>query len=366
MPSLNLASLAFTFLSLVAVGCAVAPDDATTGDDDEVSTEDAIKAASIAEGTFKLYAEPNVTPSPTCDVHTLLTLTNKGGAKAALRDALGSTPGMPQCKLFVQPNPREYRLRLDGTACGSKIYKGKKKIEGVWRSITITDHRTRTCRDLVRAKIIVEETGADGVQHTKYSYDGGPPQLVATWFTIAPKQCGTNPWNGFVPGKGQAPSHLQGEKGDVANFLASKNIGVAEIGFLYPSEPRFVCLACSCPRGDNLVVKAKSAADAQRLQNELGFAPLGLAHATAPKQCGTNPWEGGNPTGDERAETQQLASWAEKQGAPLSAAGFTDSTELRFVCQACNCPRGDTAVALTKDAASAQKLENLGWQRVEN
>src|SRR5262245_15815297 len=101
MASLRIASIGFLALSLSMVGCAAA-DDVAPVDDDEVSAEDALKAASLAEGTFKLYAEPRATPSPTCDVHTLLTLTNKGGAKAALHEALGSTPGMPQCKLFVQ------------------------------------------------------------------------------------------------------------------------------------------------------------------------------------------------------------------------------------------------------------------------
>ncbi|MBX3262510.1 MAG: hypothetical protein KF782_22710 [Labilithrix sp.] len=354
----NLAACAA--LTAVAAGCGA---DAGADDEDTVSSEDAILASSIVGGTFKLYGEPNAAPNPHCDVHTALTLSGDGGARAALREALDGL-----CEIYVAPQEREYRLRLAGTSCGSKIYKGKKRIAGKVREITITDHRTRVCRDLVPAKIIVAETDGAGALQTKYSFDGPPPAppATSTWLTIAPKQCGTNPWNGAQPAPGQDPSHLQGEAGEVHEFFRGQGIGLEQIGFAYPAEPMMVCMACSCPRGDTLVVRATSSADAQRLVTEYGFAPIEDALTRAPTQCGTNPWQGGQQLPSDADEAHQLASWAAGAGAPLSAAGFLDSTEPRFVCMACSCPRGDLAIAFPADAASSTNLEGLGFTRIED
>lgn len=159
-----------------AVGCAV---DAGEEDGDAVSSEDAILAGTaITPGTFKLYGQPHASPNATCDVHTSLTLSTQGGARAKLSEALDGT-----CELYVAPQAREYRLRLDGSSCGSKIYKGKTRVGGKTREITITDHRTRFCRDLVPAKTIVDETDVTtGTSGTKYSFDGqSHGVLMPTW-----------------------------------------------------------------------------------------------------------------------------------------------------------------------------------------
>ena len=151
LPSLRTLSFAFAaaLLTTVAVGCAATAEPAEDGD--EVSSEDALHASAIEPGSFKLYGEPRANPNPSCDVHTALTLSSQGGARAELREALDGS-----CEIYVAPQPRAYRLRLDGTSCGSKIYKGKKRVAGALREITIKDHRSRLCRDIVPAKIIVE------------------------------------------------------------------------------------------------------------------------------------------------------------------------------------------------------------------
>jgi hypothetical protein len=343
----------FSLLALASVfvaGCAV--DSATEVDDDAVSAEEAIKAG-ITAGTFKLYDEPRHEPNASCDVHTAIDLSSyRSGSRIDLRETVGGL-----CEIYVDPQERFYRLRFDGTACGSRIYKGKKKINGKTRDITVTDHRTRICRDLVPAKIIVEETD----QPTKYSFDGTPAASVSTYLTIAPKQCGTNPWEPSAQGLGG--SQTGDEVGQVKSYFSSKGIELEAIGFAYPAEPMAVCLACSCPRGDTLVVKAKDAADAQKLISNHGFAEATDAMTTAPKQCGTNPWDEAQ---DSRVESQNISSWAKTSGAPLAAAGLLDYTEPRMVCMACQCPRGDIAIAFPSNASAATKLENLGWARVEN
>jgi hypothetical protein len=334
----------FAVTSLLVAGCAV--DSAPDADDDAISTDEAIKAG-ITAGTFKLYDEARHVPNASCDVHTAIELSSyRSGSRIDLEEVVGGL-----CELYVAPQERFYRLRFDGTACGSRIYKGQKKINGKTRSITVTDHRTRICRDLVPAKIIVEETD----QPTKYSFDGAPAASVSTYLTIAPKQCGTNPWQGG--------SQSGDETSQVKSYFATKGIALEAIGFAYPSEPRMVCMACSCPRGDTLVVKAKDAADAQKLVADHGFVEAADAMTTSPKQCGTNPWDEAQ---DSRVEAQNISSWAKSSGAPLSAAGLLGHTEPRMVCMACQCPRGDIAIAFPSNASAATKLENLGWARVEN
>jgi hypothetical protein len=166
---LSLAALAITALPLVA-GCAADTSD-VPGEETE-ATEDELVKSRIAEGTFKLYADADAVPSRHCDVYTKLELVNDRGAKAKLSEDLGEGS---LCRIAIFPNEREFRLRQTGTECGSKIYEGAHRVAlgpattGLAK-IKITDHRTRMCRDLVPAQIIVEESG----QPTKYSYDGAP------------------------------------------------------------------------------------------------------------------------------------------------------------------------------------------------
>jgi hypothetical protein len=329
---------------LLVAGCAV--DSTADTDEDAVSAEEAVKAG-IAAGTFKLYEQPRHQPNASCDVHTAIELSSyRSGSRIDLKNVVGGL-----CEIYVEPQERFYRLRFDGTSCGSRIYKGRKKINGKTRDITVTDHRTRMCRDLVPAKIIVEETD----QPTKYSFDGASTPSVSTWLTISPRQCGTNAW--------QSGTMAGDEASQVKSYFSSQGIELEALGFAYPGEPMAVCMACSCPRGDTLVVKAKDAADAQKLITDHGFAEAKGAMTTAPKQCGTNPWDE-DPS--SRLEAENIASWAKSSGAELATVGILDYTEPRMVCMACSCPRGDIAIAFPASAASATKLENLGWARVEN
>jgi hypothetical protein len=365
---IKIASCLFAAASLTAFapGCAADAnsDEADADAGDEVSSEDALRASSSIEpGSFKLYSTAHANPNPGCDVHTALSLSKERGvSKANLREVVGGF-----CELYVAPDAREYRLKFEGTSCGSKIFSGKKRINGKTREITITDHRSRICRDLVPAEVIVEETAANGgAKQMKYSLDFVPQPATPTWLTIAPRQCGTNPWNGAQVAPGQDASWLGGEAGEVDNFFRGKGIKLEQVGFGHPSEPMMVCMACQCPRGDTLIVHAKSSADAKKLVDQFGFAPMAAdARVKSPTQCGSNPWEANASSGSSN-ETELFTSWAKANGAPLKAAAFVDYTEPRVVCAACQCPRGDLAIAFPKDASSVSKLENLGFQRVEN
>lgn len=80
--------------------------------------------------------------------------------------------------MYVDPDPREYVLSFTGTSCGSMTYSASKTRDGGDRQITMIDHRTRMCADLVQANVIVTETtnveGEEGGKNTRtfYSMDG--------------------------------------------------------------------------------------------------------------------------------------------------------------------------------------------------
>lgn len=175
----SFSKLSFFFLAgllaLPVAGCAADTSDESAADEGAEQSEDELRRATIAPGVFKLYSDANATPNESCDVHTRLELVSSNGARARLSERLGEGS---RCRLAVFPNEREFRLTQSSTSCGSKIYKGTRQKDGKTHKITVTDHRTRMCRDLVPAKIIIEETvpGFPGpITTTKYSYDGPAP-----------------------------------------------------------------------------------------------------------------------------------------------------------------------------------------------
>jgi hypothetical protein len=349
----NLRSLS-ALLSVAALatlaGCAVGATDASEVE----TTEDALRVR-VAAGSFKLYDQPGTIPDEFCDLHTTLELKNGPLGLATLKGAVGGT-----CEIAVPDDARTYRLHSAGTSCGSKLYTGRTRVDGQWRSVRITDHRTRTCRDLVPARVIVEETIAGAATGPLYSADVVPtPQT--TWLTMSPRQCGTNPWERSTIPNSSTSSLLSGEAASVERYFQSQGIQLEEIGFLNATEPRMVCMACQCPRGDVLVVKAATAADAKALKQN-GFADANLAYATTPVQCGGNPWEGGNA--NLGSEAARLGAFLTQSGAQTTDTGFVNPTAPLATCSACQCSRGDRAVVLAKDATEGRDLEQLGFAKL--
>ncbi len=121
--------------------------------------------ASAATDQFQMYRTPNAAVEPFCNVYTSLTLTAPGAnadAEAILARRLQGT-----CEIHVEPNLRAYDLTLVSNSCGSKYYEGSVGTA----KIKVIDHRTRLCRDLVPAKIIMTETDTQGNTTTLYSKD---------------------------------------------------------------------------------------------------------------------------------------------------------------------------------------------------
>jgi hypothetical protein len=173
----SLAPLSVLLLTTLAMGCSVDAQDASGEETDDVNEAESI-AAKVTPGSFKLYGQAHAIPNASCDIHTKLDLKAAHFSTATLEEAVGGS-----CEIAVFPNARTYRLRQTGTQCGSRIFAGSVKKQGKSYAIKITDHRSRLCRDLVPASVIVEETvpGFPGaITTTKYSHDGAPTSAAVT------------------------------------------------------------------------------------------------------------------------------------------------------------------------------------------
>lgn len=181
--------------------------------------------------------------------------------------------------------------------------------------------------------------------------------LTSEWLVTSPTQCGSNPWEQFET-DGDESAHVLG-------FFRSQGVEIEQIGFVNPAEPMLVCMACQCPRGDRLVVKAKDMNAARALVSQFDFSPLSGALAYSPVSCGMNPWAGDDSANGSAAEAHAIVQWASSIGAPVSAAGFVNSSEPAITCMACGCPRGDLAIVFASGEAAA-KLEAQGFSPLAN
>lgn len=143
------------------------------------------KTVTIDEGTFKLYKSADAVPEAFCDLHVSLTLKNTAtGSVAVLENAL-----VGACEIAVTANPRTYALNEVDSACGSRAFEGvlinnSKNAGNAANDIVITDHRSRTCKDIVPASIIVEKKLSEGVVQTLFSAENGVSTLVSMQGTL--------------------------------------------------------------------------------------------------------------------------------------------------------------------------------------
>ncbi len=146
----------------------------SVADGDDTSADEALKA-NVKPGVFRLYSKPHVTPDPACDLYTNLELKAGTYSTATLDDTVGRGGLGMRCEIAVAPNERTYRLKLASTKCGTRVYTGSRTRGGKHSEITITDNRAHVvswtaCKDVPKAKIVVEET-QNGTTTTKYSHD---------------------------------------------------------------------------------------------------------------------------------------------------------------------------------------------------
>lgn len=133
----------------------------------EATEDTASSSAAITGEEFRLYDSLFAEPGGTCDIFTKMTLDLTEGYVGFEEKMSG------ECKIAIAPDPRVYHVELTGTPCGSRVYQAHVTTDGKAREVTVTDHRSRLCRDMVPARIIVSETSMDGTDtRTFYTYDG--------------------------------------------------------------------------------------------------------------------------------------------------------------------------------------------------
>jgi hypothetical protein len=184
------------------------------------------------------------------------------------------------------------------------------------------------------------------------------------WVALRPVQCRGNPWELEAPREASSIQFPIAELDAIEGFFSSRGVHIVEVG-LISEEGGGVCLACFCPRGDVLIVKA-SQRDAWKLVSEFGFTYLfAEGHerwlSRLPVQCLDNPWvEGGAP--DE--EFAAFRSWASSVAATVTMGGFIYPAEPFGTCLACSCPRGDRLLVRAPTEGVEVVLRSYGFTRL--
>lgn len=127
----------------------------------------------IRQESFRLYPAFDA-PFGRCDVGTDLVLSLNGDLRIDRDGSVGHASlrqSVPRDCGGVDSDARSYELLYSGEDCGSRIYVASMTSSGEARSVTITDHRGRLCRDRVRAPLTVEETSAAGSTRSLYARD---------------------------------------------------------------------------------------------------------------------------------------------------------------------------------------------------
>jgi hypothetical protein len=188
--------------------------------------ESQTKTVTVDEGTFKLYDDADVVPEAFCDLHVLLSLKNtQNGSIAIFENALEGV-----CEIAVNPNPRTYVLtELDAT-CGSRVFSGKilRAVKDAPSTIVITDHRNRTCKDIVPASIIVEKKFIETPVQTLFSVDNRVSTLIALEGTLTRMMAIGGESTGFglqLADGNLIEIELEGDL--VRNFVENQKVSVA-------------------------------------------------------------------------------------------------------------------------------------------
>ncbi len=209
---------------------------------------------------------------------------------------------------------------------------------------------------------------ADGCNTCQCDASGGvgctkklcPTPAATTWLSLDPVQCGGNPWQKVTSkGDGTAPSYPDPELLSIDNYFEDQGIDLLDLGLLYPSRGGSVCTACSCGRGDTLLIHAKTT-DVTKLKT-YGFAEIlpSEGYGYVSRQC-TNQWPSAG-TIASKDEAMSAATWLSSKGASVSGTGFVFHTTSVASCLACGCPRGDTLATFPKDAASVTVVTGLSF-----
>lgn len=115
--------------------------------------------------------------------------------------------------------------------------------------------------DQLIVKVKSESAGA--LASDGWVFSAAEPEAVS----LAPKQCGSNPW------QTTQTSSVAEELELVDSYFTAEGAVVPTRGFSYPAEPTAVCASCACGRGDRLIAFPKDQESAGVL-GALGFGAI--------------------------------------------------------------------------------------------
>ncbi len=150
-------------LLLLGSGCTIASSSSEVASSDSLVTQETIR---LYEGLDVAFGR--------CDLGTDLVLVPNGDVRIDRNSTVGHASlreSVPQDCESVPADPRTYELVYGGNDCGSDIYVASMTIDGKSRSLKITDHRGRLCKDRVPAPVVVEEESASGTLRLLYARD---------------------------------------------------------------------------------------------------------------------------------------------------------------------------------------------------
>ncbi|MBC87441.1 MAG: hypothetical protein CL677_09725 [Bdellovibrionaceae bacterium] len=123
--------------------------------------------STILTGQFDMLSQPEFMHRPGgCDVGQKLVLTNtdRVGPLALIKNHVYGL-----CEVYANPDERYVELQIGQAGCGSKLYTGSHAGPDGTINIEIIDHRTRLCRDLVPAAVIMNITYPNREAETLYA-----------------------------------------------------------------------------------------------------------------------------------------------------------------------------------------------------
>ena len=121
------------------------------------TTAQANESLSIGLGIYNLPSNADFNwDKPTCEVATNLAIVNGENAPVLRLSAYNPST----CRIAFPQNERQYDIiAKEEAGCGSKRYFGIRYIsDSKFALVTLVDHRTRICKDIVKNLLEVEES----------------------------------------------------------------------------------------------------------------------------------------------------------------------------------------------------------------
>ncbi len=124
----------------------------------------AVSASSTTSGAnepvlnYRVYSEQGHRVNPRCDVFVRVSVDLNQSTITVSNDLAGS------CPIMISPETRVYSLMETTNQCGSTTFLGVRDERRSLGTISIQDHSRRKCRDLVPARVVVEEASQSETQ----------------------------------------------------------------------------------------------------------------------------------------------------------------------------------------------------------